>query len=103
MWMRYPVESRVWLVLFSCLILLSWFPDSKKSSGSHKGRKGMHWALIIKISALVSTVFIPGLLAAYKYWQKRERDQDHVRFLKLFEDGSDIEDELGIGPLGGVI
>lgn len=63
----------------------------------------MHVAVVILISALVSTVFILGLLAAYKYWQKRKREQDQARFLKLFEEGDDIEDELGLGPLGGVI
>ncbi|XP_059646959.1 uncharacterized protein LOC132293474 isoform X2 [Cornus florida] len=88
---------------FSCPDCVHLGSDSKNSSGSHKGGKGMHWALIITISALVSTIFILGLLAAYKYWQKRRREQDHARFLKLFEDGDDIEDEFGIGPLGGVI
>ncbi|XP_019705983.1 uncharacterized protein [Elaeis guineensis] len=37
-----------------------------------------------------------GTVGAYKYWQKRKREQDQARFLKLFEDGDDIEDELGI-------
>lgn len=63
----------------------------------------MHWAVIILISVLVSTVFIFGLVIAHKYWQKKKREKDQARFLKLFEDGDDIEDELGIGPLGGSI
>ncbi|XP_058209295.1 uncharacterized protein LOC131322129 isoform X2 [Rhododendron vialii] len=44
-----------------------------------------------------------GSAAAYKYWQKRKREQEQARFLKLFEEGDDIEDELGLGPLDGVI
>lgn len=57
----------------------------------------MHVALIILISAVVSTVLISVGVGVYKYWQKKKREQDQARFLKLFEDGDDIEDELGIG------
>lgn len=49
------------------------------------------------ISVLVSTVIILTLVAAYKYWLKKRREQEQARFLKLFEDGDDIEDELGLG------
>lgn len=77
--------------------------DSSRASDSHNERKGMHWAVAVIISALVSTVFIIGLAVAYKYWQKRKRQQEQARFLRLFEEGDDIEDELGLGPLGGVI
>ena len=38
------------------------------------------------ISGLLGT----GLVAGYKYWQKRKREHDHARFLKIFEDGDDI-------------
>lgn len=57
----------------------------------------MHVALIILISAVVSTVVIFGVVGVYKYWQKKKREQDQARFLKLFEDGDDVEDELGLG------
>ncbi|KAJ0503215.1 hypothetical protein HanHA300_Chr11g0421771 [Helianthus annuus] len=62
----------------------------------------MHWSMIIIIGLGVvsSTVLlITGLLLAYKIWQKRKRQQDQARFMKLFEDTDEIEDELGIGPL----
>lgn len=55
--------------------------------------------MIIFITALVSLVFVIVALVAYKYWQKKRRDQDHARFLKLFEEGDDIEDELGMGTV----
>ncbi|GAV64993.1 hypothetical protein CFOL_v3_08508 [Cephalotus follicularis] len=63
---------------------------------SHHGGKGVHVALVILISALVSTVMVVGVVMAFKYWQKKKRDQDQARFLKLFEDGDDVEDELGL-------
>lgn len=57
----------------------------------------MHVFLVILIVLVVSAVVIFGAVTAYKYWQKRKRQQDQARFLKLFEDGDDIEDELGLG------
>ncbi|THU67950.1 hypothetical protein C4D60_Mb05t30120 [Musa balbisiana] len=38
-----------------------------------------------------------GVAAVYKYWRKRKREQDQARFLKLFEEGDDLEDELALG------
>ncbi|RZB48442.1 hypothetical protein D0Y65_051794 [Glycine soja] len=62
-------------------------------------KKGMNVAVIILLSILGSTILILGMLGAYKYWQKRKREQDQARFLKLFEEGDDIEDELGLGTI----
>ncbi|XP_051149652.1 uncharacterized protein LOC127264234 isoform X2 [Andrographis paniculata] len=63
----------------------------------------LNWILIPVISIAVAIIVIAGLVAACKYWQKRRRQQEQARFLKLFEDGDDIEDELGIGPLSNSI
>lgn len=62
--------------------------------------KGMHIAVLVLLSALVSIILILGVMGAYKFWQKKIREQDQARLLKLFEDDDDIGDELG---LGGVI
>ncbi|PSS09903.1 Formin-like protein [Actinidia chinensis var. chinensis] len=95
-------ELNATFLCLECMPLES--SDSNHASGSpSNGRKGMHFALVIIISASVSTIFILGLVAAYKYWQKRKREQEQARFLKLFEEGDDIEDELGLGPLSGII
>ncbi|KAL8259696.1 hypothetical protein R6Q59_027649 [Mikania micrantha] len=75
-------------------------PDNAPSS--HENEIGMQWStiIIIGISSVTSVVlFIMGLLIAYKIWQKRKRRAEQARFMKLFEDTDDIEDELGIGPL----
>ncbi|GAU35359.1 hypothetical protein TSUD_337510 [Trifolium subterraneum] len=66
--------------------------------GNHK-EKGMNTGVIILLSVLVSTVVIVAAIGAYKYWQKRRREQDQARFLKLFEEGDDLEDELGLGTI----
>lgn len=66
--------------------------------GDHK-EKGKKVGFIILIVILVSAVLVVVAMGAYKYWQKRKREQDQARFLKLFDEGDDIEDELGLGPM----
>ncbi|GER43494.1 fructose-1 6-bisphosphatase [Striga asiatica] len=61
--------------------------------------KQLHWAIIVVLTIVVSTILITGLVSACKWWQKRKRQQQQARFLKLFEETDDVEDELGIGPL----
>ncbi|KAA8518835.1 hypothetical protein F0562_016391 [Nyssa sinensis] len=96
-------EDKEFNATFLCPECMPLGSASNHASASHNGGKRMHLALVIIVSALVSTVFILGLVAVYKYWQKKRMEHDQARFLKLFEDGDDVEDELGIGPLGSVI
>ncbi|RWR76873.1 putative transmembrane protein [Cinnamomum micranthum f. kanehirae] len=72
------------------------FADSARSSRSKDDSdgKGMNVLLVILISVLVSGVALIGAVAGYRYWQKKKREQDQARFLKLFEEGDDVEDEL---------
>ncbi|CAH8313765.1 unnamed protein product [Eruca vesicaria subsp. sativa] len=72
--------------------------DSKKEDGSDKeeGRRGMHPAIVLLIVLLVLGVVTVGLAVGYKFWRKKKRQQEQARFLKLFEDGDEIEDELGL-------
>lgn len=53
--------------------------------------------VIIIVSVLSSVLVIIALFGGYKYWLKKKRERDQLRFLKLFEEGDDIEDELGLG------
>ncbi|KAL8204894.1 hypothetical protein R6Q57_010517 [Mikania cordata] len=79
---------------------------SDNASRAHRKENAMHWSvkLIIGISIVVSTVLlIMGSVVASKYWLKKKRQQEQARFLKLFEDTDDIEDDLGIGPLSDSI
>lgn len=73
------------------------FLDSNADSrGRHSGGNGKHVAVIILIVLVTLTLLLVGLFGAYKYWQKRKRQQDQARFLKLFEDGDGLEDELDL-------
>lgn len=63
----------------------------------HDDGKGMHIAVVVLLSILVSVTLILGVVGAYKFWRKKLREQDQARLLKLFEDDDDIGDELGLG------
>ncbi|URE25213.1 hypothetical protein MUK42_35850 [Musa troglodytarum] len=69
-------------------------PESKDEAS---GRRGKMVTVIIICIFASSFVMVACIVASYKYWQKRKREQDQARFLKLFEEGDDIEDELGLG------
>ena len=70
---------------------------SSSASDKHGHGKGMRIAVVVLLSVLVSTILILGVVSGCKYWQKKKRQRDQARFLKLFEEGDDIEDELGLG------
>ncbi|ESW16491.1 hypothetical protein PHAVU_007G161100 [Phaseolus vulgaris] len=65
----------------------------------HGDGKGMHIIVVVLLSALVSIILILGVVGAYKFWEKKIREQDQARLLKLFEDDDDIGDELGLGTV----
>lgn len=64
-----------------------------------KEEKSTNVLLVILISMLTFVIAAGGGYVIYQYWQKRKRERDHARFLKLFDEGDDIEDELGLEPL----
>ncbi|XP_014512821.1 uncharacterized protein LOC106771365 isoform X1 [Vigna radiata var. radiata] len=65
----------------------------------HDDGKGMHIVVVVLLSALVSIILILGVVGAYKFWEKKIREQDQARLLKLFEDDDEIGDELGLGTV----
>ncbi|PKA58482.1 hypothetical protein AXF42_Ash008769 [Apostasia shenzhenica] len=73
--------------------------DQRYSQDNETKHSKRNVSLIAVICVLASLVAMTGTFAAYKYWQKRKREQDQVRFLKLFEEGDDFEDELGLDPV----
>lgn len=72
------------------------FMLASSTEAKHDGKKGKHIAIVVLLIVLGSTILILGVVGAYKYWQKKRREQDQARFLKLFEDGYDLEDELDL-------
>ncbi|KAI4300192.1 hypothetical protein L6164_033595 [Bauhinia variegata] len=84
---------------FLCPECLSFVSVSSSASEGPEGGKGMHMAVLVLLSVLGLTILILMVVGAYKYWQKKKREQDQARFLKLFEEGDDIEDELSLGTI----
>jgi len=49
------------------------------------------------VIACLSVVAIIGFtMLLIKIWQKKKREEQHARLLKLFEDDDELEVELGI-------
>ncbi|XVE61791.1 hypothetical protein DITRI_Ditri06bG0067600 [Diplodiscus trichospermus] len=86
-------------VTFRCLDCTSLPGASNRAPKKQDEWNRMDVAIVILISVLISTVTIISLVMVYKYWQKKKRQRDQARFLKLFEEGDDIEDELGLGTV----
>ncbi|KAH0995562.1 hypothetical protein GBA52_019426 [Prunus armeniaca] len=96
-------KSKEFNATFSCpRCLPAASPDSKSATAAHKEEKknGWHIVLVILIVVVVLVVCIVGGVLAHKFWQKKKREQDQARFLKLFEDGDDIEEEMGLDHQG---
>ncbi|KAK4798659.1 hypothetical protein SAY86_030985 [Trapa natans] len=91
------INDKEFNATFLCSECIHLSTDSSIAPATHKEKKGLHAALVIVITVLVSTALVLALVAAYKYWLKKRREQEQARFLKLFEEGDDIEDELGLG------
>lgn len=66
-------------------------------ASSSSDKRGKHIAILVFLGALAAIVLILGVFGAYKFWLKKRKEEDQAQFLKLFEDGDDIEDELGLG------
>ncbi|XP_026661789.2 uncharacterized protein LOC103710021 isoform X2 [Phoenix dactylifera] len=91
------VKDKEFNATFICLECIASADSKTASSDSKAAVKKPKVALVVIICILASVVTAIGMVTAYKLWQKRKREQDQARFLKLFEEGDDIEDELGIG------
>ncbi|VVB06020.1 unnamed protein product [Arabis nemorensis] len=71
-------------------------PNKESGAVKKEEQHGMRPAIVVLIVVLVLGVVAVGLVVGYKYWRKKKRQQEQARFLKLFEDGDENEDELGL-------
>lgn len=62
------------------------------SHGTSSGSVGIKVAIVCL--GVVAVLGFSVLL--FKIWQKKKREEQHARLLKLFEDDDDLEVELGI-------
>lgn len=75
------------------------FVAFNNSTGLHDGGKEKDQVLVTTVGILGSIVFVFAVVAVYKCWQKRKRELDQARFLKLFDDNDDIEEALELSTI----
>ncbi|KAL5203263.1 hypothetical protein ABZP36_014215 [Zizania latifolia] len=66
--------------------------DDKKAGVQSKGHTGQ--TVLFVLLGVGAAVLLSFFL--FKYWQKKKREEQHARLLKLFEEDDDIEVELGL-------
>ncbi|KAI3464313.1 hypothetical protein Pfo_020976 [Paulownia fortunei] len=97
------------LRLFSCLffsfslLLIPGLADSSSTSDSSNNNKAASKKSSGSSTPLVILIICLGLLAVgafsvflFKLWQRKKREEQHARLLKLFEQDDELEVELGI-------
>ncbi|XP_068648957.1 uncharacterized protein [Aristolochia californica] len=66
--------------------------NAGKSASSSKSNKGLN-VLVICLGLLAVVGFS---LFLFKIWQKKKREEQHARLLRLFEEDDELELELGL-------
>ena len=88
------------MVKFFTLVLSSGLGDNPSNSkdgtkvdasskSSNTGREVLLICLIVAVAVGVSVVL-------FKLWQKKKREEQHARLLRLFEEDDELEVELGL-------
>ncbi|XP_042413667.1 uncharacterized protein LOC122002531 isoform X2 [Zingiber officinale] len=70
--------------------------DATESKNEASGQTRRKIAMIVAACTLAAAVTGAAAVMVYRWWRKRKREQEQARFLKLFEEDDDIEDELGL-------
>ncbi|XVE67494.1 hypothetical protein DITRI_Ditri08aG0165500 [Diplodiscus trichospermus] len=82
-----------------CLQILSGFSDDSKSSkNSSKAKSNGKSNTGTKVAIILLGLVAVGLFSFFllKLWQKKKRDEQYARLLKLFEEDDELEVELGL-------
>ncbi|XP_059653625.1 uncharacterized protein LOC132300527 [Cornus florida] len=97
-------KRSLWFLLFFLSISLLLVPGfSTDSSNPKNGTKadthttsstGTGSRVVIICLVLVAVVFLSFFL--FKLWQKKKREEQYARLLKLFEEDDELEFELGL-------
>lgn len=86
-------------MVFLVFLVLAKENSSAKDGGKTKkddARRSPSMGIKILIICLgVVTVIIFSVIL-FKIWQKKKREEQHARLLKLFEDDDELEVELGL-------
>ncbi|KAB2628378.1 hypothetical protein D8674_033173 [Pyrus ussuriensis x Pyrus communis] len=91
------------LFLLFASISLQFFPGfSDDSSSSKDGKKSESRSTSSHTGSTLVIIFLGFVVVAlfslflFKLWQKKKRDEQYARLLKLFEEDDELELELGL-------
>ncbi|KAE8663572.1 WD repeat-containing protein 82-B-like isoform X1 [Hibiscus syriacus] len=86
-------------LLFFASVYLQFIPgfsdDSTSSKTKPDANSNTATIIVIVLFGLVAVGLFSFFL--YKLWQKKKRDEQYARLLKLFEQDDELEVELGLG------
>ncbi|KAI5655901.1 hypothetical protein M9H77_24694 [Catharanthus roseus] len=68
--------------------------DGSKNASNGSSKKAIGLTVVLICLGILATVAFSVLL--FKIWQKKRREAQQARLLKLFEDDDELEVELGI-------
>lgn len=85
------------LIFFVILVLTDDNSSAKHAAGETKNddaRMSIGIKILIICLGVVTAIAFSVIL--FKIWQKKRREEQHARLLKLFEDDDELELELGL-------
>ncbi|CAI9115091.1 OLC1v1015925C1 [Oldenlandia corymbosa var. corymbosa] len=101
--LRYPVHFYLLFFLYPFIEVLPGSADDSTSSSSNTATNASHHNSSRKSVGITVVLVFLGLLSVvgfsvflFKLWQRKRRDEQQARLLKLFENDEDLEVELGI-------
>nr|CAB86026.1 putative protein [Arabidopsis thaliana] len=69
------------------------------SSPQEEGYNGLTFMIAIIAGVLCTTLVVVGGVFMFKHTQRMKKQRDQARFMQLFEESDEPEDELGLDPV----
>ncbi|CAH9108504.1 unnamed protein product [Cuscuta europaea] len=85
--------------IFQCLspgLVGSSEPSNSGTKASNHSSKKSSTVIGLTVCLGVIVVIVGAAVIIFKIWQKKRREVQHARLLKLFEEDDDLNEELGI-------
>ncbi|CAN7019769.1 unnamed protein product [Brassica rapa subsp. trilocularis] len=93
---RFHIFDLCFICLFDMILFPGLSGDSKNTNKaeSHTSSSRTGTKVILVLLGFVAVAMFSFFL--YKLWQKKKRDEQYARLLKLFEEDDELEVELGL-------
>ncbi|XP_042437538.1 uncharacterized protein LOC122023481 isoform X1 [Zingiber officinale] len=71
-------------------------PSKDSTTASNHSSSGHKTGLKVLLACVGVAILLVLSFFLFKMWQKRKREEQHARLLKLFEEDNELEVELGL-------